>query len=173
MRNVSGKTKMLYAPSNNWTCHFPAVAIILTVCLCYFFGISMLILIIPFLCFYSLLIYLGNRDKAIRILVDQDKLFVRRGLDSEIEYDLHEVSSFVVSPNRFRSIFEIKPWEWILPNPYKPVRLIMLMANGSEKLLFSYGEASPFKFNWSNFAKKLEHQTGKTIELKENEQFDL
>jgi hypothetical protein len=170
---LAERQKMLNAPSSNWTCHFPAVAVIVTIVLCYLLGIIALYLIIPGLIFYSLLVYLGYTKNAIRILVDQERLFVRQGLNSEVEYNLHEISSFLVITKRFKTILDIKPLEWIFPNPYEPVGLFMLMTNGSKKPLFSYQEASPFKLNWSKFATKLEQKTGKIIKFQEDEQFGL
>jgi hypothetical protein len=104
---------------------------------------------------------------AVSILVDQGKLFVRQGRSPEVEYDLKDVSSFVVVGKKFKTLIEINLLEWFFPMPEKPVQLVMKMVDGTEKIIFTYNSASPFKRNWSKFVDELGLRTGKTSQLQE------
>jgi len=131
------------------------------------FGTAALLIIFPFFIIYPLFLYGSFRNRAVSVLVNEERIYVRQGLDAEVDYSLHYVELFKVTRNRFKKLYQLNMLEWFFPNTKEPVRVVMQKVDGTQILLFSYLVASPFKRNWFKFATKLRNETGKAVHLKD------
>jgi hypothetical protein len=157
---------MLHAPSHFWSCHFPSMALIITILLYTLFGAPAILLIVPFLIFYPIFLLGTYKKSAISIIVDNDKMFVRQGLDPEKEYALEKVASFTVIRKNFSNMLTLNILEWLFFKPNHPTKMIIIEMDGRELLLFSYLYGSPLKKSWVKFKKQVEDLTNKHVHIK-------
>lgn len=156
---------MLYAPSHLWSCHFPAIAFALIIILYILFGAPAILLIVPFLVFYPMFLYGTFKRSAVSIIVDNEKIFIRQGLDPEKEYALEQITSFIVVRKEFSNIFALNILEWFFFKPNHPTKMMIIESDGKESLLFSYLYGSPLKKSWIKFKKQIENLTNKCVHI--------
>jgi len=97
--------------------------------------------------------------------LNNDKVFVRQGYDSEKEHTIADITTFIVSRKSFSNIKALSVLEWFFFKPKNPTQLKMVTADGKELLLFSYLYGSPLKKSWVKFKKQLEGLTNKRVSL--------
>lgn len=141
------------------------MACTLTIVLYALFGVSAILLILPFFFFYPIFLYGTFKRSAISIIVDNDKVFIRQGFDSEKEYTIEDITTFIVSRKSFSNMKALSILEWFFFKPKNPTQMTMVTADGRESLLFSYLYGSPLKKSWVKFKKQLEGLTNKRVNL--------
>jgi len=141
------------------------MACVLTIVLYALFGVPAILLILPFLFFYSIFLYGTFKRSAISIIVENEKVFIRQGVDAEKEYAIDGITSFTISRKSFSSMKALRILEWFFLKPKNPTQMTMVTVDGSESLLFSYLYGSPLKKSWVKFKKQLEKLTKKPVNL--------